>query len=225
MNRREALKAVGTLATLALLPGLAKAEGLRLEPAKNTAPTEGKRYGFLWDATKCIFCGACVAACNAVNYGRDKAPNTTWGWPQANTRIVELEHGEPRFVFTQCQHCEEPPCVYNCPTGASYIDKDGGLVLVDYNLCVGCKYCISSCPYGARWINGEGTPSKCTWCIQRIKQGLQPACVAMCPVGARDFGDLNNPNSSISRRLKEAKKVMVLLPQKNTKPRFYIVVE
>ena len=98
-------------------------------------------------------------------------------------------------------------------------------MLIDYNLCVGCKYCLSSCQYEARWINGEGTPSKCTWCFQRVKQGLQPACVAFCPVGARDFGDLNDPNSSISKRLASAKNVYVLMPEKNTKPRFFIVEE
>ncbi|MEM1606323.1 MAG: 4Fe-4S dicluster domain-containing protein, partial [Fervidicoccaceae archaeon] len=101
----------------------------------------------------------------------------------------------------------------------------GGFVLVNYNLCVGCKYCISSCPYGARWVNGEGTPSKCTWCVQRVKEGKLPACVAYCPVGARDFGDINDPDSSIAKRLREAKAVYVLMPEKNTKPRFYIVEE
>ncbi|MEM4651253.1 MAG: 4Fe-4S dicluster domain-containing protein [Pyrobaculum sp.] len=228
MNRRDFLKLPALAAFLSLLPqAVAKEVSLQQAERPTPNPGRGKRFAFLWSATKCIFCGACVAACNAVNYHRDKAPNLSWGWPQANTRIVEVTRGEaPRFVFTQCQQCEEPPCVYNCPTGASYVLKEyGSLVLINYDLCVGCKYCVSSCPYGARWINGEGTPSKCTWCFQRIKKGQQPACVAYCPVGARDFGDVNDPNSSIAQRLAKAKNVYVLLPEKNTKPNFFIVEE
>lgn len=228
MNRRDFLKLPALAAFLSLLPQ-AEAKEVSLQQVERPTPNpgRGKRFAFLWSATKCIFCGACVAACNAVNYHRDKAPNLSWGWPQANTRIVEVTRGEaPRFVFTQCQQCEEPPCVYNCPTGASYVAKEyGSLVLIDYDLCIGCKYCISSCPYGARWINGEGTPSKCTWCFQRIKKGQQPACVAYCPVGARDFGDVNDPNSSIAQRLAKAKNLYVLMPEKNTKPNFFIVEE
>ncbi|WP_193322625.1 4Fe-4S dicluster domain-containing protein [Pyrobaculum calidifontis] len=228
MNRRQFLTLPVALAALSLLPSKSNAKGLKLQPVEvgQVKDGQGKKYAFLWSVSKCIFCGACVAACNAVNYGRDKSPNASWGWPQANTKIVETEHGDlPRFIFIQCQHCEDAPCVRNCPTGASYVDKDGGIVLVDYNLCVGCKYCISSCPYDARWINKEGTPSKCTWCIQRVKSGGLPACVAFCPVGARDFGDINDPNSSISKRLAAAKRVYVLMPEKNTKPKFFIVEE
>ena len=102
------------------------------------------------------------------------------------------------FVPKLCNHCTHPACVQVCPTGATYKTKDG-VVLIDHEYCIGCRYCVQACPYGARYFNEEkGVSDKCTWCYHRITKGLQPACVEVCPVGARVFGDLNDKQSPIS---------------------------
>ncbi|AGT35698.1 hypothetical protein N186_06800 [Thermofilum adornatum] len=109
--------------------------------------------------------------------------------------------------------------------GASYIDKNG-LVKIDPSLCIGCKYCMTACPYGMRWLEPVlGLPEKCMGeeCQTRIKQGLQPVCVTVCPAGARAFGDLDDPKSEINKRLKSGR-VIKLLEYKGTKPKFFVVV-
>ena len=102
------------------------------------------------------------------------------------------------FVPKLCNHCENPACVQVCPVGATYKTPDG-VVLIDEKYCIGCRYCVQACPYGARFFNEETqTTDKCTWCYHRITKGLKPACVDVCPVQARIFGDLNDPASDIS---------------------------
>jgi len=147
------------------------------------------------------------------------------------------------YVPVACQQCRNPPCVKSCPTGATWQEPDG-LPLIDYDWCIGCRCCISACPYGARhfnWADPEipadevnpnmhylgnrprpkGVVEKCTFCVQRVrKEGRYPACVEVCPVGARKFGDLNDPDSEI-RYILENERVFVLKAELNTQPRFY----
>ena len=129
--------------------------------------------------------------------------------------------------------CELSPCTTVCPVGATYRTADG-VILVDETRCIGCGYCVVSCPYGARYIvpAGERTPTgvagvadKCTFCYHRITRGQKPACVDVCPVGARKFGDLNDPNSDVNVALRQESS-RVLRPQLGTKPRvFYLGLE
>ena len=146
------------------------------------------------------------------------------------------------YLPVACQQCRNPPCVKTCPTGATWQDPDG-ITVIDYDWCIGCRCCISACPYGARHFNWaepdspaeelnpkthvlgnrprpKGVVEKCTFCIQRVREGLYPACVEVCPVGARKFGDLNDPAGEI-RQIFEHKRVFVLKAELNTRPRFY----
>ncbi len=129
------------------------------------------------------------------------------------------------FVPKLCNQCERPPCVQVCPVGATYKTADG-VVLVNQKRCIGCRYCIQACPYGARYLvpDSDVTPTgekhvadKCTWCYHRITRGLLPACVEACPVGARTFGDLRDPDSKVSRILDE-NRIDVLKPNLGTRP-------
>ena len=135
-----------------------------------------------------------------------------------------------RFVPHLCMQCEEPPCTGVCPVGATYRTPDG-VILVDEDRCIGCGYCLVACPYGARYIvpaGGEtprgvpGVADKCTFCYHRITTGRRPACVEACPVGARIFGDLNDPMSPVNLVLRE-KPTKVLKADLGTKPRVYYV--
>lgn len=179
------------------------------------------RYGMLIDLRRCVGCYACVMACKA-EYATPKG--VYW-----NHVIVE-ERGEypyARMTFTPvlCNHCENPPCRDVCPTGATYQRSDG-IIAVNQSMCIGCKYCMVACPYQARSIpetsegyypeygltafeqqgikrHKKGAPSKCVFCYERVEQGKEPACVIACPAHARIFGDLNEPNSEISRLIKQ----------------------
>lgn len=128
------------------------------------------------DTAKCVGCSDCVVACQTENevpfgYCRDWITETVNGtYP-----LVEMELRSER-----CNHCENPPCVRTCPTGASHVAK-GGIVLVTGDMCIGCGACIESCPYDARYQHPkEGYVDKCTFCIHRVEKGLDPACVAVC---------------------------------------------
>jgi len=144
--------------------------------------------------------------------------------PQARKREEEVV--KSFFVPKLCNQCERPPCVQVCPVGATYKTLDG-VVLVNQKRCIGCRYCIQACPYGARYLvpDAEVTPTgqkhvadKCTWCYHRITRGLLPACVEACPVGARTFGDLRDPDSAV-RRILDEHRIDVLKPDLGTRPR------
>jgi Fe-S-cluster-containing dehydrogenase component len=108
-----------------------------------------------------------------------------------------------RIEPEQCHHCDNPPCVRVCPSGASYTDEEGGIVSVNPRKCIGCRYCILACPYGARYFDDEqGVVDKCTFCRHRLGRGQEPACVETCPTKVRTFGDLNDPQSEVSRLLR-----------------------
>jgi Fe-S-cluster-containing dehydrogenase component len=130
------------------------------------------------------------------------------------------------FVPRLCMQCAESPCTTVCPVGATYQTPDG-VILVDAARCIGCGYCVVACPYGARYIvpAGDRTPGgsagvadKCTWCYHRLARGLQPACVEVCPVGARRFGDANDPSSEVAAILRR-RSPQPLWPEYGTKPR------
>jgi phenylacetyl-CoA:acceptor oxidoreductase 27-kDa subunit len=210
--------------------GAAAAGGLRLARMVGAAGPNGSSphsWAMVIDQAKCTGCGYCTLACRARN---DIAPEISW------TRVLEAGEirGKKVYLPRPCQHCENAPCVEVCMVGASYYRPDG-IVMMDYDKCIGCRYCQIACPYNARAFNWEtykdqnpavptwgqpeverrprGVVEKCSFCYQRIDRGLQlgltpgldkeatPACVMACPVGARVFGDLNDPESNVSKLL------------------------
>jgi Fe-S-cluster-containing dehydrogenase component len=168
------------------------------------------------DTRKCVGCMDCVVACQTEHgvphgYCRDWiAYETTGTFPTPRMEIRS----------ERCNHCDEPPCVTCCPTGASHVDAFGAIVLVAHEQCIGCKACLASCPYDARFVHPEGYADKCTLCVHRVKGGLDPACVAVCPTHCMHFGDLDDPNSEVSRLL-AARRSHPLLPAAGTKPRIW----
>ncbi|HEY0843800.1 MAG TPA: 4Fe-4S dicluster domain-containing protein [Noviherbaspirillum sp.] len=178
-------------------------------------------WGMLIDTRRCIGCQACTIACsmeNALPEGQFRTVVATYA--------VTTQDGQTGVatVPRTCNHCDQPPCIPVCPVGATFKRQDG-VVLVDGDKCVGCAYCVQACPYDARFINHHtGKADKCTFCSHRVEAGLLPACVETCVGGARVFGDMNDPNSEISRRVHEAEgRLSVLKPEAGTRPRvFYI---
>lgn len=177
-----------------------------------------RRYAMVIDAEACVHCAACVVSCkaeNAVPIGHSR------------NRLVERERGVYPALSVetspvQCMQCEDAPCVRVCPTGASYYSANG-VVRVNPDDCIGCRYCVEACPYDARYFDEEsGTVDKCTFCEHRVAEGLEPACVTTCPTGARIFGDLDNPASAVAR-LVATRRLEVLLPDAATSPKvFYL---
>jgi tetrathionate reductase subunit B len=181
-----------------------------------------KRYGFVIDVSRCIDCRACLVACSVEN----RVPmNHTRIWVHDLGVVGEFPNLRQTFVPYNCMHCENPPCVEVCVSGATYKDPENGLVLVDQEACIGCGFCVEACPYDARYLDeSRGVVDKCTGCIQRVEIGQEPACVATCVGGARMFGDLNDPNSGVSIALKNASMVKRLdyeSSQIDTDPNIY----
>jgi tetrathionate reductase subunit B len=142
--------------------------------------------------------------------------------PGSEGKTVESAFFQPRL----CMQCEDSPCTAVCPVSATYKTEDG-IILVDSRRCIGCGYCVVACPYGARYLtpadedtpaNTPGVADKCTWCYQRISKGQVPACVEICPVGARRFGDANDPTSTVAADAKAAG-AQPLHPEYGTRPR------
>ena len=195
---------------------------------------QGKHWGFVVDTNKCIGCARCVKACKLENgVPMDKEVYRTWverflEFSEDDVRIDSPNGGldfkqvdaipeKQFFVPKLCNQCHNPPCVQVCPVAATYRTGDG-VVLVDRKRCIGCRYCIQACPYGARFLHPElRVADKCTWCYHRISKGMQPACVEICPVGARKFGNLDDPNSQVSQ-LRKKKRIRVLKPEMGTRP-------
>jgi molybdopterin-containing oxidoreductase family iron-sulfur binding subunit len=221
----------------------------------NTPAMEGVSFGYGLDLSRCIGCRRCVYACVREN-NQSRDPQIQW------IRVLQMEKDKgvdvnestqyynPQtvpapgkfYMPVQCHHCRNAPCVKVCPVKATWQEPDG-IVVIDYDRCVGCRCCMAACPYGARHFNwGEphlpakdlnpdthylgnrprprGVVEKCTFCIQRVRNGRYPACVEICPVGARKFGNLLDPNSEI-RYVMEHKRVFVFKEELNTLPRFY----
>jgi len=216
ISRREFVGMSGVaLAGAALAPGFRLLE-LAEARSPEEAATQLQRWGLLVDVGKCQDCDACVTACHEENGVVGHArPATDAQW----IRKVTLKDKQTGYVQTlpvMCQHCEEPPCVDVCPTGASFKRADG-IVLVDKHICIGCRYCMMACPYKARSFvhedttnqkphapRGKGTVESCTLCVHRVDAGNDPACVEACQKDghkAMIFGDLKNPASAISKQL------------------------
>lgn len=226
---------------------------------KTSKALPGTLFGYGLDLSKCIGCRRCVYACVREN-NQSRDPQIHWitvlRFKKGEKWVNDLEASDKYYypevvpedghfyMPVQCQQCENPPCVRACPTQATWKDPDG-IVVIDYNWCIGCRYCMAACPYGARrfnWgkprisqkeLNTEthylgnrpryiGVVEKCTFCIQRVREnpGKYPACVEICPVGARKFGNLLDPNSEI-RYIIDHKRVFRLKEDLNTNPKFY----
>lgn len=225
INRRDFLK----IAAVGVGTALAGSQFIR-RPAGASEPSlsGGRKWAMVIDQSKCTGCGYCTLACRAHN---DIPPDISWN---VVTKTGQLGNHEV-FLARPCMQCEHPPCVDVCPVRASYIRPDG-IVMMNYDRCIGCRYCEVACPYGARSFNWKkfegpnpavpdwgqpevprrprGVAEKCSFCYQRIDRGLAlgltpgvdddatPACVVVCPTGARQFGDLSNPDSNVSQILK-----------------------
>lgn len=254
LSRREFMTLlIGGGATLVLAATLAEPLNTFAREIAQQQPSEhGDKTGLHWvmviDLSKCIGCDYCVWACQATN---DTADDMRW-----NIRVDdETAQGDVFHVTRPCLHCTHAPCVEVCPVAATYHRADG-LVVMDYNKCIGCRYCQTACPYGARSFNWTersdvnprtpewGTPEvprrprgvveKCTFCIHRIDAGLArglmpgvdeeatPACVNVCPVTARFFGNINNPNSTVSRII-ASRPTIRLLEDLGTEPNVYYI--
>jgi Fe-S-cluster-containing dehydrogenase component len=179
------------------------------------------RFAMVIDPRLCIDCKACMVACTAEN-GVPLGKHRNWVQSRLEGRYPELSM---RIEPGQCMHCDDPPCVQVCPTGASYIGRMGGVVRIDAERCIGCRYCMQACPYDARYYDEErGVVDKCTFCAHRVAAGRQPACVETCPTKARVFGDLDDPDSEASRLLRthaaERKK-----PEAGTGPNLYYILD
>ena len=220
-------------------------------------PLPNVLFAYALDISRCIGCRRCVYACVEEN-NESRDPQIQWirVLQMDKERGVDFTHADPYYhpakvpeeghfyVPTACQQCRNPPCTKVCPVGATWSEPDG-IVVIDYDWCIGCRYCMAACPYGARHFNwGEptipeghlnpnthvlgnrprrkGVVEKCTFCIQRTraKNGRYPACVEVCPVGARKFGNLLDPESEI-RYIIENKRVLVLKEELNTVPKFF----
>ena len=218
MTRRDFLKRAGLTAAAGAMAGPQAAEA---------ASKFDVQWAMVIDLKKCVGCRACTVACKAENH---TPPGVAYNV------VMEEEIGTypnvtRRFIPRPCMHCENSSCTKVCPTQATYHRPDG-IVVVDYDKCIGCRFCVSACPYGARSFDfgenyhdeptpydkqpspeyGEyrkrkkgqspiGNVRKCTFCLHRITKGLKPACVETCIGRAYTFGNLNDPNSEVSKLL------------------------
>lgn len=148
---------------------------------------------------RCIGCWSCELACKLEN---DVALGERWNKVVQVEPFGEWPHVSTYWLPTMCQQCEDSPCTHVCPTGASYRDEKTGIVLVDKEKCIGCKYCMAACPYGARiQIKKTGVIEKCRFCWYEGEPGNPPRCVGTCISGARLFGDLDDPQSEICQEI------------------------
>ena len=204
-------------------------------------------FGMVIDTAACIGCHTCAVACKQAN----NVPVDIWwnkiltdGGDAVDTARGEYPNCEIGFLPFACQHCENPACVKVCPVGATYKDPETGIVRQDYDKCIGCRMCMAACPYtGVRSFNWEEpkyaidfptgdkdapahqkhTVEKCTFCYQRTSQGEDPACMVLCPGRARFWGDLDDPDSEVSKLIRE-REYMQLLEDRGTKPSVYYLV-
>jgi tetrathionate reductase subunit B len=236
MERRKFFEKVTTLlVTTGLIVGSWKKAKAKTPEGYDPA---AHYYGMGIQIDKCIGCGSCVDACKTEN-NVPKEPFFFRTWVEryfirkngeatvqniderlAGTRspLTEKEIMRSFFVPKLCNHCDNPPCVQVCPVGATFKTEDG-VILVDGERCIGCRYCIQACPYGARFLNPETmTADKCTFCYHRITKDMLPACVEVCPTQARIFGDVRSKTSPLAR-FQRMNKLHVLKPSLNTEPK------
>lgn len=201
------------------------------------------RYGMAIDVARCTGCHACAVACKVEN----NLPDGMWwnriltvGGQSMDTPLGNFPNLNMQFLPVNCQHCENPACVKACPVQATYKREDG-IVVQDSDKCIGCRFCMVACPYsGTRQFNwkepeyaievsmgNENAEShnfnvveKCTFCSHRLAKDELPACVEACPNLARFFGDLDDPNSDVSKAI-AGREYFHLLEEKGTKPSVY----
>ena len=243
--------------TVARLERLAKLRYDRDIQVSNQDPLERVLYGYAFNISRCKGYMDCVEACVQEN-NLDRRSKTQY------IRLFEMDPGqldptygegkyfhevpvESKFYMgVQCFHCENAPCIKACPTKATWQEPDG-IVVVDYDWCIGCRYCLAACPYWGRRFNwGEpevpkeeinpkqhylgnrmrmkGVMEKCTFCIQRTRKGQLPACADACPTGSRVFGNLLDPDSEIRFVLKN-KKVFRFKEDLGTDPKFWYFMD
>ena len=229
---------------------------------RDLRPRDGVEFGYALNLTRCIGCRKCAHAClKENNQSRDSEDDLEMSYIRVlelNKGAIHLETSNPYYdpasvpqkdkyyMPAQCHQCRESPCTKVCPVQATWQEKDG-LVVVDYNWCIGCRYCMAACPYDARRFNYQkptlpatainpsqaylsnrirpkGVVEKCTFCLQRTRAGKYPACLEVCPTGARVFGNLLDPDSEISYILNH-KRVYILKEDVGTLPRFYYFFE
>ncbi len=239
MDRREFLTTGGGI----LLAGAAGTYAVRLlaeigsSPQGQAAPASRRKWGMLVDLRKCRpECTACLDACRLEN-NTASVGNPRWDVHWIRKVQVRPKHGgTERSVILLCNHCDKPPCAQVCPVQATYKRADG-IVIVDHHRCIGCRYCMIACPYNARYFNfkeGEDWPNKefpkrshgvaesCTLCAHLLDSGREPACVRACEAGALTVGDLNDPQSDISRLISE-NSVRRLREDLGTEPKVYYI--
>lgn len=204
------------------------------------------KFGMAIDITRCMGCHTCAVACKMAN----NLPNDVW-WNKVRTENSEIKDVETgtypndlhrRYFAVACQQCKEPACVAVCPTGASHVREEDGVVLINSDECIGCGSCIQACPYDVRTLYGAellysvdfpvgdadadvhvpNTVGKCNGCYKRRDRDLPPACMVLCPARARHWGDLDDPESDISQFL-QGKTVEKLEESAGTDPQCYYV--
>ncbi len=216
-DRRAFLKASAVATGTALAPGVLL-YGIAQARAPEEPASDKVRWGMIIDTTKCADgCNDCVTACNTENGLSGKTGPQDSQWIR-KLNIRHLKTGVEISLPMMCQHCEHPPCVDVCPTGASMKRADG-IVLVDRHICIGCRYCMMACPYKARSFvhepltdqnpevpRGKGCVESCTFCVHKVDRGENTtACVEACNAAGHQamlFGDLNDPDSAIAKAMK-----------------------
>lgn len=198
------------------------------------------KLSMLIDLTRCIGCDACTLACKQEN----GTPADVFFARVLNAEVGQYPKTKRVYIPVLCNHCDDAPCLKGCPNKAIFKRPDG-IVLIDQERCKGAGACVSACPYGNVYLNTEDTwylnedeayekdyvkpritpakARKCTYCAHRVDEGLEPACVVACPTTARIFGDIDDPDSVISKYVVEqeeqtGRKAFHLVPQAGTKP-------
>ena len=185
------------------------------------APEDGKKYGWYIDTRRCFGCHGCEVSCKAEN----DVPLGNYIRQTIYQDVGEYPQVARMFLPMACQHCEDAPCIKACPCGA--LNKGaGGSVLVDYDTCCGHGTCVDVCPYGAIYLDPVANQAvKCHNCVHRLEHSMEPACANTCPADAIYFGDLNAPNSKVSKAMQEAEEAGVelsrLREEKQTEPRMW----
>ncbi len=239
LDRRKFIERLLRMMPSCVLPlGLGLSTACRASAGKKNEG--GSYYGMGVDVKKCIGCGRCVDACkNENNVSRQPFFFRTWIERYVIRRDGKVSVESPNggidgfpplkerqgimrsfFVPKLCNQCDKAPCVQVCPVGATYLSPEG-IVLMDKDYCIGCRYCIQACPYGARYMHPKlRVADKCTFCYHRLKKGLRPVCVEVCPSQARVIGNINKVSSPLTR-FRRINEIHLLKAGLNTEPKVY----